>query len=318
MAHIASSREAREGNSDPSRVREDQLASGLGWFSIGLGLAEVLAPGPMARLIGVSDSNKTRQLLRAYGVREITAGLGLLTRPRPAGWMWSRVAGDALDLATLVSSMSEGHGDRARTAAATAAVVGVTILDVIGGMKLSTPPPSSGTPEKPADGTVVQTIIVNRSPEEAYGFWHDFANLPKFMTYLDSVEMRGDKQSHWRARGPVGASVEWDAETTADEPNRRIAWKSAQGSTFSNEGSVQFEPAAGDRGTMVRVEMRFLPASAMFASAFRTMMGGDLKRRIKHDLRNFKQMLELGEVTQSDASIHEGMHPAQPEFAAQS
>src|SRR5947199_8140294 len=84
------------------------LARGLGWFSIGLGLAEVLIPGTMADLTGV----RSEGLLQMYGVREIAAGAGILNSKRPAGWMWSRVAGDALDLATLLAAAADG--DRGR------------------------------------------------------------------------------------------------------------------------------------------------------------------------------------------------------------
>src|SRR5437764_2296926 len=66
------------------------LARALGWFSIGLGLAEVLAPRDMAGLTGVRHP----ALLQAFGVREIVSGLGILSSSRPTGWMWGRVAGD--------------------------------------------------------------------------------------------------------------------------------------------------------------------------------------------------------------------------------
>jgi hypothetical protein len=100
----------------------------LGWFSIGLGLAELLAPRGLSRLIGVRDH---RPLVRILGLREITSGVGILTRPRPSGWLWSRVAGDAMDLALLGAAFRSYRGRALRLAAATAAVAGVTLLDVM-------------------------------------------------------------------------------------------------------------------------------------------------------------------------------------------
>jgi uncharacterized membrane protein len=91
-----------------------------------------------------------------------------------------------------------------------------------------------------------------------------------------------------------------------------IAWQSDKGSTFENAGSVRFESAPGGRGTMVRVEMDIAPYGGALQAIAGRILGTDIGMRIQHDLRNFKQMMELGEVTESDASIHSGMHPAQP------
>ena len=105
-----------------------QMASFLGLFSIGLGLAEALAPRTMSRATGVASPG----LLRAYGLREIAAGIGILTSRRPAPWLWGRVAGDILDLATLGVACATGNGKaRLRALAAAAAVAGVTALDVL-------------------------------------------------------------------------------------------------------------------------------------------------------------------------------------------
>src|SRR4051794_35067271 len=83
---------------DSQNDNVERLANALGWFSIGLGLAELAAPRALAQLIGVKDEDKTRNVLRGYGMREIAAGIGILSRPQPAGWLWGRVAGDLLDL----------------------------------------------------------------------------------------------------------------------------------------------------------------------------------------------------------------------------
>ena len=109
------------------------LARALGWFSLGLGLAEALAPRAVADLTGVPHP----RLLQAYGLREIACGVGILNSPRPAGWLWGRVAGDALDLGTLGAALSEADGNRGRVLAAAAAVAGVTLLDLICAGQLS-------------------------------------------------------------------------------------------------------------------------------------------------------------------------------------
>ena len=104
------------------------LATFLGLFSIGLGLAEVLAPRTMTGVTGV----RSAALLRAYGFRELLSGAGILKNDRPAFWLWSRVAGDTIDLATLAAAYAEARGgDRTKLLASAAAVLGVTALDVL-------------------------------------------------------------------------------------------------------------------------------------------------------------------------------------------
>lgn len=105
----------------------DSLSRFLGFFSIGLGLAEVLAPRAVARLTGV----RRLALLQAYGLRELAAGIGILNNTQPSGWLWSRVAGDAMDLITLARNLGEaGAQERKRTLTSLLAVAGVTTLDV--------------------------------------------------------------------------------------------------------------------------------------------------------------------------------------------
>ncbi|MDB5306566.1 MAG: hypothetical protein JWO38_768 [Gemmataceae bacterium] len=104
------------------------LATFLGLFSIGLGLWEATAPRSVAERTGVRFPG----LLQVYGVREMAAGIGILSTERPAFWLWSRVAGDALDLATLAAAYVQvGGADRRKNLEAAAAVLGVTVLDVL-------------------------------------------------------------------------------------------------------------------------------------------------------------------------------------------
>src|SRR5918999_272755 len=107
-------------------ARDERLANGLGWFSIGLGLAQILSPGGVARLIGVNDDAKTRTLMRTLGMREIATGIGILSRPRPAGWVRARVGGDLMDLTLLGAALRSDDSQRSRVALATTAVLGVT------------------------------------------------------------------------------------------------------------------------------------------------------------------------------------------------
>jgi len=100
---------------------------------------------------------------------------------------------------------------------------------------------------------VERTVTILRSPDELYARWHDLARLPELMAHLESVTPLDEKRSRWVARGPGGTRVMWEAEITADEPGRLIAWRSVAGSDIENAGSVRFTPAPGGRGTEVKV-----------------------------------------------------------------
>ncbi len=289
----------------------ERIANGLGWFSIALGLAEVAMPGKLAELIGIEDEDRTRNLLRMYGIREIAAGLGILSRPQAAGWMWSRVAGDLMDLSSLGKALSSSSTNRTRAAAATAAVLGVTALDIFCAQQLSRGGEQEDGAESSARQTI-KTIIINRSAEDLYGFWHYFSNLPTFMSELESVEELGQGRSHWKAKGPAGKTFEWDAEIVDDQPNRYIAWRSLEGADVDHSGSVRFERAPGGRGTLVRVELEYAPPGGAIGATIAKLFRSEPGQQVEDSLRAFKQVMETGEVVRSDASIHKGMHAAQP------
>ena len=109
----------------------EKLANFLGVFSIGLGLAQVLAPGGMSKLVGIDDDDRNRTVMRLMGMREISHGLAILPNQQPEKAVWSRVAGDALDLALLGRALANPDNDRGRTLFATANVLAVTALDVM-------------------------------------------------------------------------------------------------------------------------------------------------------------------------------------------
>ncbi len=297
----------------------ERLANGLGWFSVGLGLAEIAIPEKLARFIGISDKSRSLSVMRFYGLRELAAGVGILSQRRPAGWLWARVAGDAVDLASLGSAMTDSNADRARVATATAAVLGVTALDVLCAQDMS-----SGSKTESRAGKIhqrdsakrgvrlTQTIIINRSPEELYRFWRDFNNLPTFMAHLASVQITGDTRSHWVANGPGGKKVEWDAEIVDDQANSHIAWRSLPNSDVDSSGSVRFERAPGGRGTLVKVQITYAPPGGALAAKIAKLFREEPGQQVEDDLRAFKQLMETGEVAKSDASIHRGMHAAQP------
>lgn len=128
MAHGQQEFQSRNGDGSLA------LAQGLGWFSIGLGVAELVAPEQLARFLGMEEHT---QLIRAYGAREIATGIGILTQEDPTPWMWGRVGGDVFDLGTLALGLRRDNPQRGNVGMAVAAVAGVTALDIICAQRLS-------------------------------------------------------------------------------------------------------------------------------------------------------------------------------------
>ncbi len=278
---------------------EDRLAKALGWFSIGLGVPQLLAPGPTTRLIGVADSRRNRAIMRGVGLRELVGGAGILDRPRPAGFLFARVVGDAMDLLLLQAALRAKGNSRPRVAAASAAVAGVAVLDAMASGKTS----RSSDPTTGGGAIRARTsITVNRRPEEVYGYWHRLENLPNFMYHLESVQPDEGGRSRWAARAPAGTTVEWEAQVVENVPNQVIAWRSLEGADVPNSGSVRFRPAPGGRGTEVILELEYAPPGGAIGAASARLFGEEPLQQAKDDLRRFKQVIETGEVTRSDGT----------------
>jgi len=144
---------------------------------------------------------------------------------------------------------------------------------------------------------VIRAITIEKSPEELYAFWRRFDNLPRFMRHLESVTEDGGK-SRWvaKAPAPVG-TVAWDAELTADEQGKQIGWRSLPGATVATEGTVRFHRATGDRGTVVRVDLRYDPPGGTLGSWLAWLFGEEPSLQVAEDLRRFKQLMETGEIS---------------------
>jgi uncharacterized membrane protein len=282
-------RDRTPGRDWQSYLSEERLPESLGWFSIGLGLAAIAAPRALSRLIG---ANGNGLVLRAVGLRELASGIGILTNPQPGGWLWARVAGDLMDLALLRMAFARRDASPLRLSAASAAVAGVAVLDVRCSLEHS-----KLEYGKEDGGWVNKTIIINRTPQELYSYWRDFQNFPRFMDYLESVQITGEKRSHWVAKGPAGKRVEWDAEITADQPNDLIAWRSVEGSSdVEHSGSVKFRPARGGRGTFIRVELEYRPPAGVVGVAVAKLLGRAPDQEIHQSLHRLKQLMEAGEI----------------------
>jgi uncharacterized membrane protein len=145
---------------------------------------------------------------------------------------------------------------------------------------------------------VSASYLINRPADVLYSFWHNFENLPQFMSHLESVKQLDDDRSHWVAKAPklYGGKVEWDAEITRDDKNSQIEWQSLPGSDIKHRGSIKFVKALGDRGTRVTVTLEYHPPVGYVGQWIAKLFGEEPKQQIHDDLRKFKRLMELGEI----------------------
>ena len=291
---------------DPGPQRNDRLSRAIGWSSVGIGAAQLAAPGAIARVVGLEPEGRASLASRMMGVTNLAIGAGLIVRPRRGSRMWARIAGDALGAGLLALTASGGRASSRRVATALAASGTILALDAIAARRMlrGHRPPA----------LLVFAVTINKPPAAVYAFFRDFENLPRFMEHLESVEVQGERRSHWKARLPLGRVIEWDAEITEDRPDELIAWQTVDRSLFAHRGRVTFASAPGEEATEVRVSMEIgLPG----ISPSTTLANLLTRPQIKGDLRRLKQVMETGEVLVSDASAVPGRHPAQPsELAA--
>ncbi|GAB7025511.1 SRPBCC family protein [Geotalea toluenoxydans] len=153
---------------------------------------------------------------------------------------------------------------------------------------------TAGTDDKGLN--VEKVLTINRSPQEVYDFWHNFENIPRFMRHLDTVRTTGVRTSHWKAKGPAGVTVEWDAEILEDYPGQRISWQSLGNADIPNEGSVEFMEAPGGRGTELKVNLTYRPPGGAAGKIAARVAHGINSQVIEEDLKRLKQIMETGET----------------------
>jgi uncharacterized membrane protein len=143
-------------------------------------------------------------------------------------------------------------------------------------------------------GVVVQkTILIERPVHEVFDVCSRFDNFPMFMEHVRDVDLEiGGRRSRWTVDGPAGTKVEFEAETTAFEPDRVIAWHTLPDQPIEHEGRVRFEESDG--GTRVHVQVMYRPPGGVVGHAIAHILGWDPKTRMDDDLIRLKALLEEG------------------------
>lgn len=238
----------------------------------------------------VGSTAARRNISEAERWASMAAGIGLaaigLSRRRPAGLALAALGG------LLVRRGVTSHCDVYQALGINTAHRGSDTRSALGG--------SAGV-------NIEEAVTISRPPEELYRFWRNLENLPRVMRHVESVERVTDTISRWRAKGPAGMSVEWNAEINNEVPNKLIGWRSIEGSDVVSAGSVNFEPA-GTGSTRVRVRLQYSPPGGKVGHALASLMGRDARTEIREDLQRFKQQVEAS----ADRSIESSLRSDEP------
>lgn len=228
------------------RTRDrDSLTRFLGWFSVAIGTTQVAAPRALCRAIGGGDE----RIMRAMGVRELTQGAGILIRPRPTTWMWSRVFGDALDLVLLGVVARNRHK---RTAAAIANVLPIVAADVYEAIHLTQ---KSGPPQSAK--RIRKVVTINKPRAEVEAAWDldgytpmyadapggrgtevavevvedpplgDFGVLARKLSGKDDATRLADELRRFKARVETGEVVRSDSTPSGHELSEHLKQRAA-------------------------------------------------------------------------------------------
>jgi uncharacterized membrane protein len=157
------------------------------------------------------------------------------------------------------------------------------------------------------------SIEVEAPVQEVYGYWQTLENLPQFMTNVEEVRSTGPDTTHWRVKGPLGTSLEFDARTTQDQDNEAIGWNTENGEVQTS-GQVRFREVTPSR-TRVEVQMNYWDAPGGRAGEVASRIVANPQIMVQQDLQNFKEIIE-GKATPEEIQQRPAAATAQSSLVA--
>jgi uncharacterized membrane protein len=141
---------------------------------------------------------------------------------------------------------------------------------------------------------VQESIEVQAPLQEVFTYWSNLEHFPEIMSNVEEVRVVDEETSHWKVKGPVGTTVEFDARTTEMDPERGIGWNSVEGEVDTS-GEVRFEEIDSDR-TRIEVTMNYAnPPGGRVGEVVADAISNP-ERMMREDLENFAGKVERGEV----------------------
>lgn len=135
-----------------------------------------------------------------------------------------------------------------------------------------------------------KAIEINAPVGVVFELYSDFENFPKWMNHIKEVRRTGENYTRWAADAPLGINIEWEAETTALEPNRRVAWRTVRGDV-EMEGEVTFKETGRDQ-TSMHLVLGYSPPAGHLGTLMAKLFGNDPDKEIDEELRRFKKLAE--------------------------
>ena len=155
---------------------------------------------------------------------------------------------------------------------------------------------------------VIKEVLVNAPVQKVYDFWRNFENFPRFMENIESISMTGPDESHWKMKGPLGKTIEWDAKTTSAQENKKISCQST-GGIIETHGSVTFEEVS-DSQTKVTVGLEYTPPAGVIGEIVAKLTSNP-DHQLEEDLKRFRNVAEsedFGQMTSGTPAVGEGSY----------
>jgi uncharacterized membrane protein len=146
---------------------------------------------------------------------------------------------------------------------------------------------------------VQESIEVQAPLQDVYSYWSNFQNFPRFMENIEEVRMTGEDTSHWKVKGPLGTSVEFDAKTTEMNPEQGVGWNTVDGQVMTS-GEIRFQEVQPGR-TRVEVTMNYADPPGGKAGELVANILSDPEKSTRQDLENFAGIVERGELGGSES-----------------
>jgi uncharacterized membrane protein len=160
---------------------------------------------------------------------------------------------------------------------------------------------------------VESSVVVEAPVSRVYEYWSDLENLPNFMTNVEEVRATGPDRTHWVVKGPLGAKMEFDAETTQEEENRALGWNSVDGNVETS-GQVRFQELGPER-TRVEVTMNYADPPGGRLGEVGSRLVSNPQVMVDQDLYNFKEIIE-GRATPEEIQQRPATATAQSSIVA--
>lgn len=157
---------------------------------------------------------------------------------------------------------------------------------------------------------ITRSITIRRPARELYAFWRNIENLARVIKHPVTITRVSELASHWVVSAPGDRRAEWDAVIINDEPGRLIAWRSREDAEVPNAGTVRFEPAPGDEGTEVSVNLEYNPPAGKLGALLAKATGKEPAQQVAETLRRLKALMEAGEIPTT-----EGQPAGKPQHA---